>query len=188
MATNSKIPEKPLNLIVGLGNPGKKYIHTRHNVGFMIVDALASRLSANWHEKAAWCAQTAQLSQNSLAIKSTTFMNDSGHAASAVQRYYSVPQSHICVVYDDRDLPFGTIRWTEGFRTGARHNGVRSIARYVGKSFLRLRFGIGNTTLGHLPLEAFVLQSFTEFEKVVLHEQIDKAVDGLIERFDINKQ
>lgn len=185
MATKLKTSEKQPNLIVGLGNPGKKYTHTRHNVGFMIIEALASRMSANWHEKAAWCAQTAQVSENTIAIKPTTYMNDSGRAVNAVSKYFSIPQNHICVVYDDRDLPYGTIRWTEGFRTGARHNGVRSVAHYVGKSFYRLRFGIGNTTLAHIPLESFVLQSFTEFEKAVLNEQIEKTVDYLIEKFEI---
>lgn len=172
-----------MNLIAGLGNPGKKYARSRHNVGFMVVDALAKKKAASWREKPAWCAQMAELAPQLLTIKPTTYMNDSGRAVRAVQDYFSIPQNHICLVYDDRDLPLGTIRWTEGFRTGARHNGVRSVAQHIGKSFLRLRFGIGNSTLDHIPLESFVLQPFTAFEEAILEELINKAAESILTRF-----
>lgn len=185
MDTNSTTTSPRPALIVGLGNPGNKYTHTRHNIGFLVVEALARHRRANWHEKAAWCADVAELAPQVFAIKPTTYMNESGRAVRALADYYDIPQSHICLVYDDRDLTFGKLRWTSGFRTGASHNGVRSVAHHVGKSFTRLRFGIGNSAMHHLPLDKFVLQEFNAFEKSVLPEQIEQATNELIEHFNM---
>ncbi len=182
MVTNSTHKLRPA-LIVGLGNPGKKYTHTRHNIGFQIVENLAKKQQASWCDKPAWCAEIAELAPQVFAVKPTTYMNESGRAVRALADYYDVTQDHICLVYDDRDLPFGKLRWTEGFRTGASHNGVRSVARTVGKSFLRLRFGISNNTMAHMPLDKFVLQDFNAFEKALLAEQIELATQALLEHF-----
>lgn len=184
MATKSTTKLRPA-LIVGLGNPGKKYEHTRHNAGFLIVEALAHAHQASWQDKPAWCTQVAELAPQVFAVKPTTYMNESGRAVKALANYFDVAQNHICLVYDDRDLPYGKMRWTEGFRTGASHNGVRSVATAVGKSFTRLRFGIGNNTMAHMPLETFVLQSFNAFEKALLDEQIHHAVKELEDHFDL---
>ncbi len=185
MATNSTTTKPRPALIVGLGNPGKKYTYTRHNVGFLAVEALAKQHHANWHDKPAWCAEVAELAPQVFAVKPTTYMNESGRAVRALADYYDIPQSHICLIYDDRDLPFGKLRWTNGFRTGASHNGVRSVAQLVGKSFSRLRFGVGNATMHHMPLDKFVLQEFNAFEKSVLNEQISLTTTELTNHFQL---
>lgn len=185
MATNSTTTKPRPALIVGLGNPGKKYTYTRHNVGFLTVEALAKQHHASWHDKPAWCAEVAELAPQVFAIKPTTYMNESGRAVRALADYYDIPQSHICLVYDDRDLPFGKLRWTAGFRTGASHNGVRSVAHLVGKSFSRLRFGVGNATMHHMPLDKFVLQEFNAFEKSILDEQIALTTAELTNHFKL---
>lgn len=185
MVTKSTATKPRPVLIVGLGNPGKRYKYTRHNVGFLIVEALAENYHVGWHEKPAWCSEVAELAPQAFAIKPTTYMNESGRAVRAIANYYDIPQSHICLVYDDRDLPFGKLRWTTGFRTGASHNGVRSVAQVVGKSFSRLRIGIGNTNMNHMPLDKFVLQEFNAFERSILEEQIMLAVTEIVSHFEL---
>lgn len=173
-------------LIVGLGNPGEKYTLTRHNAGFLIVNALATAYSATWYEKPAWCAEVAELMPQVFAVKPTTYMNESGRAVKALMNYYDISQHHICIVYDDRDIAYGQLRWTLGFRTGASHNGVRSVANSIGKNFIRLRFGVGNSTMAHIPLETFVLQNFNAFEKSILDEQLHNATQAIIEQFQLH--
>lgn len=166
-------------LIIGLGNPGGRFDGTRHNVGFMVVDELARQADIEWREKAAWCAEVAELPDGILLAKPTTFMNDSGRAVQALANYFDVTGDHVCVVYDDRDLPFGTLRWTKGIRTGAHHNGLRSVMETHGTEIIRLRVGIANALMANQNLKDFVLHQFSSSEKKELPEIVTRAVREL---------
>lgn len=170
-------------IIVGLGNPGSRYDGTRHNIGFAIVDELARRAGAPWREKPAWCAAIAEYGEGILLVKPTTFMNDSGRAVQAIAHYYDITGDNICIVYDDRDLPFGTLRWTDGVRTGAHHNGVRSVTQEYGRDLVRLRFGIDSDHLRHKQLRDFVLDRFSSTEQASLSEYIETAANELVQRY-----
>jgi PTH1 family peptidyl-tRNA hydrolase len=179
METASHPPKTRPILIVGLGNPGKLYIHNRHNVGFQVIDALAHTISATWQDKPAWCGEVAQVGSGVYLLKPTTFMNDSGRAVQSVMSYFDIPAEHVFLIYDDRDLPFGTTRLTKGFRTGARHNGVKSVAHHIGRNFQRYRFGVGNELMRHRAMHDFVLDDFSALEKTRLKHYIEAAVQTL---------
>lgn len=137
-------------LIVGLGNPGAKYAHHRHNIGFMTVDAMAAHHGlANWREKF-----SALLTESTLAdaegrhhkfllLKPQTFMNESGRAVGAACQFYRIPPERVCVFYDELDLAPGKFRLKRG-GGAAGHNGIRSISSHIGPDYWRARMGIGH--------------------------------------------
>lgn len=139
-----------MKLIVGLGNPGEKYERTRHNIGFMALDALLSKFEpvdkTFWSENRDLKANLKQLKfkeSTLLLAKPTTFMNNSGFAVSKVLSYYKIDPADMVVIHDDLDLPFGKIRVRFGGGAGG-HHGVESIINVLGTDkFLRARLGIG---------------------------------------------
>jgi PTH1 family peptidyl-tRNA hydrolase len=163
-------------LIVGLGNPGREYEDTRHNVGFMIVDALASQLSAPWTNEKRWDCSLAKFNGGWL-LKPLTFMNLSGRAVQAVCKFYKITAREVLAIYDDVDLPLGTLRLrTRGSAAG--HNGVSSLIEHLGgDTFPRLKFGISDITgrptgdrlVGH------VLGKFSLEEKAMLPDVLSRA-------------
>lgn len=177
-------PIRPL-LLVGLGNPGASYAHSRHNVGFMIIDEMAQSLHADWRGKANFNGQIAHPAPGIFFLKPNTFMNQSGQAVAAVQHYFDIPTSHVVIIYDDRDLAFGKIKHTRGFRTGAHHNGVKSVAQHIGHSFHRLRFGIGNDHMRHKAMHDFVLDDFSAGELGDLQEILPRLIHRLQIDFQI---
>jgi PTH1 family peptidyl-tRNA hydrolase len=132
-------------LVVGLGNPGREYEGTRHNVGFMVVDALARRHRApSFSSK--FKAEVAQVSvrgESALLLKPQTFMNLSGQAVQPAMAFYKIPLEHILVVHDDLDLELGQIKLKRGGSPGG-HNGLKSIDSQIGPNYLRVRAGIGH--------------------------------------------
>jgi len=154
-------------LIVGLGNPGKKYELTRHNLGFRVLDLLG----ADWEEK--YQSQFLKLDDVILA-KPQTFMNNSGGAVQEIMKFY--PEATLVVVHDDLDFPLGAIRIQKN-ASAAGHNGVRSIMEALGtQDFIRIRLGIDNPEIrGHVPGEDFVLQKFTPPEEPLVKEVLEKA-------------
>lgn len=152
-------------LIVGLGNPGKEYDETRHNIGFSIVDRFASKQGFdNWiNKKDLHCLQTSHKIGTSRVIlcKPNTFMNDSGKAVQAVQRFYKVNNTQTLVVYDELDIEFGQIRTRIGGGS-AGHNGVKSITQACGESYRRMRVGIGPKTHEQMDTADFVLGKFSK--------------------------
>ena len=152
-------------LIVGLGNPGKEYEMTRHNVGFLIVDALAGE--STWSEKKSFKGQIAEQranNQKTLLLKPETYMNLSGEAVRAVMQFYKIPLENIVVIHDDADLPFAEVRIQTG-RGSAGHNGVKSIMECLGSAeFTRVRVGIGRPSNEKMGLDAFVLEKWTAEE------------------------
>ncbi len=132
-------------LVVGLGNPGREYAGTRHNVGFLVVDALARRHGAGAFASK-FKAEVAQVNvrgQSALLLKPQTFMNLSGQAVQPAMAFYKVALEHIVVVHDDLDLELGQIKLKRGGSPGG-HNGLKSIDSQIGPSYLRVRAGIGH--------------------------------------------
>jgi PTH1 family peptidyl-tRNA hydrolase len=176
--------EEQVLALVGLGNPGKEYEHTRHNVGFLVIDRLIARyLPAMMERKfrASWGFANAE-GQKILFVKPLTFMNRSGEAVGEIVKYFGIAPSRMLVIHDDLDLPFARIRIAQ--RGGsAGHKGIQSIIDHVGSSdFPRLKIGIGRPKHGE-PVETFVLQppypeDREEFSKMT--EQAESAACAIL--------
>ena len=133
---------KPL-LIVGLGNPGNEYTKTRHNVGFMAIDALAPE-DASWKkEKNALTVHLDMDGTKIILAKPQTFMNNSGDAVGPLMTFYKIPLENIVVIHDDMDLKLGNMREKVG-GSSAGHNGIKSIDNAIGNEYRRIRIGIGH--------------------------------------------
>ena len=168
-------------LIVGLGNPGKGYADTRHNVGFMVLDRLAKRQGAGWEVNKKFAAHLAKGSQESNTVflcKPQGYMNLSGQSVVPLAKFYQIPFGRIMVVVDDLDLPLGAIRMRPGGGTGG-HRGLDSIQGLLGKDdFARLRLGIGRPEPNH-DISGFVLGKFAEAETGLLERVLETAADQL---------
>lgn len=149
-----------MNIIVGLGNPGKQYEKTRHNAGFMALDALAEELDLKWTEGKKLKAQIAKTA-DAILLKPQTFMNNSGVSVAAALSYFKLKPESLIVIHDDLDIELGKYKISVDSRS-AGHNGVQSIIDLIKtKNFKRLRIGIKTPSLGKIPAEKFVLQKFT---------------------------
>jgi PTH1 family peptidyl-tRNA hydrolase len=170
-----------VKLIVGLGNPGREYRDTRHNVGFMVVDDIARRHQLTWamapsQVPDAFVAKKYPPAPLLLA-KPLTFMNRSGGAVAALAAYYRVPLADLLVVYDDVDLPFGKLRVRASGSAGT-HNGMRSVVQQLGSTgFPRLRIGIGRGDRRR-DLADLVLSKFEPAECDRLESVIARAADA----------
>ncbi|CAL8466452.1 g5988 [Coccomyxa elongata] len=166
-------------LLVGLGNPGKQYADTRHNVGFMLVDELARQVGAPLDklQHNAAVGRGRFCGKRVLLAKPMTFMNNSGESVGKLARYFKVPLERVLVVYDDLDLASGTVRLRAKGGHGG-HNGMRSItAHFSGsKDFPRLRIGIGRPP-GTMPVVTYVLQAFGRKEKEEIDIAIQEGID-----------
>ena len=156
-------------LLVGLGNPGKEYDGTRHNIGFATLDAFVAKADelGDWTDKKSLKCQLVmgQLGQTKvIAIKPQTFMNNSGEAVQAVAAYYKIPPQDIVVVHDELDIKFGQIRTRQG-GASAGHNGIKSITQHLGENTGRIRIGIGPKKPAQMDSSDFVLAKFTEKEQ-----------------------
>lgn len=172
--------------IFGLGNPGKEYVHTRHNVGFLVADELAKRLQTVFRNRSAWQAEFAEGEidgERLLVVKPQTFMNLSGETVRAAMQKEKIPPQNILVVFDDADIPFGEIRFRPSGSAGG-HNGMKSIQSVfpVDTNIARVRVGIGRPENSNIPLENFVLQTWSAEEKGKMNEVITKAADEVLLR------
>ncbi len=172
-----------MRLIVGLGNPGKEYDHTRHNVGFLVVDALARAEGVTWKKKASLKAEVAEfeLGDEKIALlKPLTFMNLSGEAVRAAMQFWKIPLANLVVVYDDADMEFGKLR-PRGEGSGG-HNGMQSIIDLLGtKEIKRVKVGIGRGENPNIPLDVWVLSKWTKDEQKKLEEVIPAAIEQVRE-------
>ncbi len=166
-------------LIVGLGNPGRKYRGNRHNIGFMAVDALAAayNIESSKVQNKAIVGNGRIQNQNVIIAKPQTYMNSSGDAVGPLANYYKVPPENVLVVYDELDLPFGTIRLREKGGAGG-HNGMKSIINHLGQDFPRVRLGIGRPA-GRMPVPAHVLQDFGKEDLPLLTDILAEAVRAI---------
>jgi len=159
-------------LIVGLGNPGKEYELTRHNIGFLCVDefVLKSEEMSQWIEKKdlKCLISSGQLGDSRVhIIKPSTYMNNSGQSVELVARFYNIHPDNVIVVHDELDIDFGQIRVRKG-GTSAGHNGIKSISKAIGQDYYRIRIGIGPKVPVNIDSQDFVLGRFTSKEKAQL--------------------
>ena len=168
-------------LIAGLGNPGKGYAATRHNVGFMVLDRLAKRLGVVWEVNKKFAAHLAKDSRDgntTLLCKPQGYMNLSGQSVVPLAQFYQIPPGRIMVVVDYLDLPLGSLRMRPGGGTGG-HRGLDSIQGLLGKDeFARLRLGIGRPE-PNLDVSGFVLGQFEAAESELLERVLETAADQL---------
>ncbi len=170
-----------LFLIAGLGNPGREYRATRHNIGFMLVDSLAQRLGVSFSrmESKALVTKGEYEGRRLVLAKPQTYMNLSGSAVSSLIRFYKVPQQNLLIAYDDVDLPLGTIRLRAGGGS-AGQKGMGSIIERLGtQDFPRLRLGIGRPP-GRMDAADYVLQPFRKGELELLPEFLERAVAAVL--------
>lgn len=172
-----------MRLIVGLGNPGKTYERTRHNIGFLVVDALAQKLQLSWKQKKTWKSFVAEgeyMGERILLAKPQTFMNKSGDAVREIVQHTPFTPEALVVVSDDADLPFGNLRLRAGGTSGGQ-KGLKSIIEtFPGQEITRLRIGIGRDSTGFLSLEDWVLAPWSSEEEAELPMVIEKAVQTLL--------
>ncbi|MDY6997608.1 MAG: aminoacyl-tRNA hydrolase [Actinomycetota bacterium] len=167
-------------LVVGLGNPGPNYARTRHNVGFMVADILATRLGDTFkvHKKSGAEVATGRLAGRSVVLaKPRVYMNESGRQVGPLAKFYSVSPADVVVIHDELDIDFGRIRLKRGGGEGG-HNGLRSVASALGtKDFQRVRIGIGRPP-GRQDPAAYVLQPFSSTERTEVPTVCEQAADA----------
>lgn len=175
-------------LIAGLGNPGARYKNTRHNVGFQIIDAIAreQKLSLNLTKWEADYCRASLWGARVFLIKPQTFMNLSGKSVARFADFFKINPDHILVIHDDIDMHSGRLKLVAGGGPGG-HNGIRSLIQLLGtRDFFRLKYGIGRPGKdgihAAIPVERFVLSSFSDEELSLLNERISVVMQG-VDRF-----
>jgi len=167
-------------LVVGLGNPGPKYAGTRHNVGFMVADALQRRAAGSgWQEKFQGLASRVELAgRPALLLKPLAFMNLSGRSAARAASFFRIDVGEIVVVHDDLDLEFGVVRVKVGGGTGG-HKGLASCTAVLADpGFVRVRVGIGRPPFGDAT--DYVLQTFSKTEAAELADIVERAANAVV--------
>lgn len=169
------------HLIVGLGNPGAEYAKTRHNAGFMLVEALAKRWGANWSREKKFQAQVAKVERDGrriLLCEPLTYMNASGETVGALAQFYQLPLANLVVAVDDADLPLGEIRLRPGGGPGG-HHGLESVESHLGsKNYARLRIGIGRQNAVR-EITGHVLGRLGTRELTILDKVLARAIEQM---------
>ena len=166
---------EPIRIIVGLGNPGREYAETRHNVGFMVLDRLARRFNVDWKADKARKGELAA-GPGVLLVKPQTFMNSSGECVGPLMRYFKFSPEQVLVIYDDISFPVGALRLRTGGSAGG-HNGMKSLIAHLGtEKFPRLRVGI--SAPGQKNMVGHVLGKFAPDERPLLEEALDRAAEA----------
>jgi PTH1 family peptidyl-tRNA hydrolase len=170
-----------VKLIVGLGNPGPKYALTRHNVGFLVVDALIQELNLN-NKKDECQAHTYKArigNDDVLFVKPQTFMNLSGTSVQGLMAFYKATLDDILVLHDEVDIPFAKLRFQRNRGHGG-HNGIRDIHAKVGSDYARLKIGVGRPMIPQMEVADFVLQNFPKENEKELIEFVGRAADAVL--------
>lgn len=166
-------------LIVGLGNIGKEYAATRHNIGFMVVEYLAEQMGFDvWtRKKDLDCSLTSGTFNGARVIlaKPTTLMNNSGQSVQKIMNFYKIADKDVLVVHDELDIDFGKIRTNTG-GSAAGHNGIKSLIQHIGQDFGRLRIGIGPKIPSQIDSADFVLAEFSSKQQSDLPDIIAESV------------
>ena len=176
-----------MKLIVGLGNPGKQYELTRHNVGFLCLDRISNKYNLSFKFESSFNAMVATSNiggEKCIFVKPQTYMNLSGEAVGKIMKYYKVDLKDFLVIYDDMDLPIGSLRLREKGSAGG-HNGIKNIIQHLStQEFKRIRVGIS----GHANIEAkdYVLGHFSKDDLITL-ENVKDNVTNAVEEFISNK-
>ena len=171
-----------LSLVAGLGNPGRDYDHTRHNLGWVVLDSLARKQGLVWKSAPQFDAKIARWEvaggRTRWLVKPLTFMNGSGRAVGAVARFYKIEPAAIAAVYDDLAIDLGLIKVSTGGSAGG-HNGVASMIEQLGEGFVRYRLGIGPKQPVQMDMADFVLGKFTPEQQLIVNQKLDQNVSGL---------
>ncbi|WMY91080.1 aminoacyl-tRNA hydrolase [Snodgrassella communis] len=170
-----------LRLIVGLGNPGSEYEHTRHNIGFDFIDELAKLWKTSLKEEKKFFGQVARVNLNEgevWLLKPLTFMNKSGTAVQALTKFYKILPEEILVIHDELDIPCGQVRFKKGGSNGG-HNGLKDIQAWLGTAeFYRLRLGIGHPGDRNLVIH-YVLHKPQAQEQSLITEAMQKSLTAI---------
>jgi len=168
-------------LIVGLGNPGPTYAHTRHNVGYMVADVLASRMGAGWKSHKSGRADVIEgrvAGQRAVLGRSRSFMNDSGGPVSTLASFFDVEADHLIAIHDELDIDYGQLRVKFGGGDNG-HNGLKSIRQSIDTGdYFRVRVGIGRPS-GRQSVHDFVLKPYTAAERKDLPTYVEEAADAV---------
>jgi len=165
-----------IRLVAGLGNPGAEYARTRHNIGFVVADALARDIGADWQHSTKWEAVWARAAEL-LLVKPWSYMNQSGVGLSAVANFYKIPPEEILLVVDDTALSVGRLRLREDGSSGG-HNGLESVFMHFGTDAIRrLRIGVGEPPAGGSV--DYVLGNFFAEERPVMEQAVVRAVEAV---------
>ncbi|WP_026380955.1 aminoacyl-tRNA hydrolase [Afifella pfennigii] len=168
-------------LIVGLGNPGRRYAQHRHNIGFMAADAIHRRHRfSNWRARFQGETAEGQIDgEKAIILKPATFMNRSGQSVGEAMRFYKLKPAEVMVIHDDLDLAPGKLRLKTGGGHGG-HNGLKSLDAHIGKTYRRLRLGIGHPGSREL-VNSWVLHDFSQEERAWR----DPLIDAVAENFGL---
>lgn len=172
-------------LIAGLGNPGKEYTGTRHNVGYEALECLADKWNVKLNKLKfnSVYGETSVNGEKVMLVKPVTYMNNSGVAIGEIMKFYKIPVENLIVIYDDIDISLGTLRIRPHGSAGT-HNGMKSIVEHVGGNFPRIRIGIGRNP--NMDLADYVLQRFSSEEVYVIKSIQEKAAAAAIEIVENN--
>ncbi|WP_303860841.1 aminoacyl-tRNA hydrolase [Alkalibaculum bacchi] len=168
-----------MKAIVGLGNPGDQYAHTRHNIGFQVIDAIADSYAVHFKSKGKSLIGTFFLDgEKVLLVKPQTFMNLSGESVFDVVDYYDLDMEDLLIIYDDIDIDVGKMRIRQKGSAGT-HNGMRSVIYHLkSDKMARIRLGIGKQD--NIPLDKYVLGKFTSDELSIVKETVEKAAKAAL--------
>lgn len=167
-------------LIVGLGNPGSEYHNTRHNVGFMAIDAIALKYNFSWQNSSKMMGEISSGfigTQKIILLKPMTFMNLSGQSVALVKNYYKLETSEILVLQDEIDLTTGIIKYKIGGGSGG-HNGIKSLDSTIGNMYSRIRIGVDKPDDADMVAD-YVLSNFTNSERKVIDQKIELIVNNI---------
>jgi PTH1 family peptidyl-tRNA hydrolase len=170
-----------ISLVAGLGNPGREYEKIRHNLGFVVLEALARKQGLSWKTQASFEAETSRwdrAGQTLVLAKPQTFMNESGRSVRKLADFYKVPVESVIVLYDDLNIDLGLVKISVTGSAGG-HNGVASLLEHVGDGFIRFRLGIGPRQPPQMELKDFVLGKFTPEQQSIVETNLENYVSGL---------
>lgn len=171
-----------ISLVAGLGNPGREYENTRHNLGWVVLDALAKKHGLAWRASSRFEAEIARWDyapgRTRWLAKPLTFMNDSGRAVAAFARFHQLEPASVAAVYDDLTIDVGLVKVTATGSAGG-HNGVASLLEHLGDGFVRYRLGIGPKQPPQMELTDFVLGKFSPEHQIILNQKLETHLAGL---------
>jgi PTH1 family peptidyl-tRNA hydrolase len=171
-----------VTLIAGLGNPGREYAATRHNLGFTVVEALAAAEGLKWKHDSRFEAETARWDVRPgltrLLVKPVTFMNDSGRALRGLLDFHKAAVGELIVAYDDFNIDTGLVKISVTGSAGG-HNGLASVLEHLGSGFIRYRLGIGEPRPAGMDIKDFVLGKFSKEQNQIIDQKLNSFVDGL---------
>ena len=171
-----------ISLVAGLGNPGREYELSRHNLGWVVVDAYASKHGLSWKKAPEFQSVVARQDlgggRTLWLAKPQSFMNDSGHAVAALARYHRIEPESVAAVYDDLTIDLGLIK-VSVTGSDAGHNGVASLLEHLGNGFARYRLGVGPRQPPEMDLKDFVLTKFSSEQLTIIEQNLEPTVQGL---------